>query len=326
MIVYMNTKPTRAAILVFVGLVLLVAASFIIRDGAERLSANFPSVEPAALVSLGQSLKLESAPRLVNGAWPLGVEAKAFAVALVRPSGELDILLEKNGRERLPIASIAKLLTAMVAADELEPAAEVVLRPEHFLESADSAGLKRGEHFLVRDLLYPLLISSSNAAAVALASEAGQNQFVVLMNQLAESQGFRDTYFYNPTGLDPGDGSSSVNYSTADDLVKIARLLILKYQPLLAISRLPEYDLYSRDRTLHHHLLNTDKFVNVDGLPARLLGGKTGQTDLALKNILLIFETAPLDDDYLVVVVLGAADHFQAAERLLNWVYQAYEF
>jgi D-alanyl-D-alanine carboxypeptidase len=191
----MNTKPTRAAILVFAGL-LLLTASFFVWGGSERLSTNFSSFEQAALVALDKSSKKsESAPRLVNGAWPLGIEAKAFAVALVRPAGELDILLEKNGRERLPIASVAKLLTAMVAADELKPAAEVILRPEHFPDKADLAGLQPGELFQVRDLLYPLLISSSNAAAVALASETGQARFVVLMNRLAESQGFRDTYF-----------------------------------------------------------------------------------------------------------------------------------
>lgn len=311
----MNPKLFRAAVLVFAGLALL-AASFI----------TFPSVEPAGLVSLGQSLKSEPAPRLVNGAWPAEVNAKAFSVAWLRPSGELDILLEKNGRERLPIASVTKLLTAMVVSDELELGAEVILQPEHFPERADLAGLQPGEHFLVRDLLYPLLISSSNVAAIALASEAGQERFVVLMNRLAASQDFRDTYFYNPTGLDPGAGSSSFNYSTADDLVKIARLLISKYQPLLALTRLPEYQLYSRDRTFYHHLLNSNKLVNVEGWSARLFGGKTGQTDLALKNILLIFESAAPAPAYLIVAVLGADDHFQAAERLLNWVYQAYEF
>lgn len=244
----------------------------------------------------GAAARAENEPRLTNGGIALEVSARAFLAAYLTPSGQIKILSEQNADERLPIASLTKLITASVAPRDSQ-------------------------------LLYPLLIESNNSAAVILANQIGQTLFVDQMNRLVIGLGLNDTRFYNPSGLDPAATSTdqSLNYSTAHDLLRLASQLVAKRPDLLQITALKTYPVASTTTGLADHLAsNTNELLNGQTWSPDIVGGKTGTTDLAKKNLLLILKKP--SNFYLITIILGADDNFAATTNLVNWVYQSYEF
>ena len=133
-----------------------------------------------------------------------------------------DVVFARKARERRPIASTTKLMTALVALDELELKDEVEVAGYSALAAESVIGLEAGERMTFADLLRGLLLASGNDAAHALAvAVAGSDEaFVRRMNRRARELGLRNTRFANPIGLDDAD-----NYSSAEDLVKMALLL-----------------------------------------------------------------------------------------------------
>lgn len=147
------------------------------------------------------------------------VEGRAY---LVQNGATGEVLLRFHERERLPIASITKLMTVLVA---LEHAGldDVVTVSRHAAAVGESTiSLRKGEQIAVGDLVKAALIQSANDAAVALAEHVGLGsvtRFVELMNAKARRLGLADTHFLNPDGLDaPG------HYSSARDVTKLARV------------------------------------------------------------------------------------------------------
>jgi serine-type D-Ala-D-Ala carboxypeptidase (penicillin-binding protein 5/6) len=148
---------------------------------------------------------------------PPAVDADAALVAT--RSGE--ILYARNARERLPMASITKLMTALVTLDRSRPTRVVSVHPAAVGIGGSSVFLRAGERLTIRDLLAAALIQSANDAAVALAAATTNGDisaFVARMNRKARVLGLENTHFVNPEGLDaPG------HYSTARDLLALAQ-------------------------------------------------------------------------------------------------------
>lgn len=148
---------------------------------------------------------------------PPAVEADAALVA----TGSGEILYEFDEDERLPMASITKLMTAIVALDELRPRRTVTVSPAAVGVEGSSIFLQAGERLTVRDLLAAALIQSANDAAYALAAATTDGDvaaFVDRMNDEADELGLDDTQFANPAGLD-----ARGHYSSADDVLVLAR-------------------------------------------------------------------------------------------------------
>jgi serine-type D-Ala-D-Ala carboxypeptidase (penicillin-binding protein 5/6) len=222
-----------------------------------------------------------------------GLAAKAnsrAAVAIDASTGE--ILFSKNPNRRLPPASTTKLMTAIVALENV-PLSKVVTisrnasRVEHF-----KAGFKEGDRITVEGLLYTALIRSANDAAFALAEAAAgsESQFAQLMNQKAISIGAEDTRFINSTGL-PGPGQ----YTTALDLSKILNCA-MGYPKLREIIGISETQVATEDGKTFN-LRNTDKLLWSDD---KVIGGKTGYTRSARH----CFVVAARDDKKTVIVAL----------------------
>jgi serine-type D-Ala-D-Ala carboxypeptidase (penicillin-binding protein 5/6) len=132
-----------------------------------------------------------------------------------------EILARSNDRERVPIASITKLMTVLVALQHsrLDDLATVSRDAAEVGES--TINLRKGERLTIRELIEAALIQSANDAAVALAEHVGGtvDRFVAMMNEEAQKLGLRDTHFANPDGLDaPG------HYSSAHDVTRLARI------------------------------------------------------------------------------------------------------
>ena len=178
-----------------------------------------------------------------------------------------DVVLAKNSRLRVPIASITKLMTVLVALEHARPESVVTVTGAAAARGESSIFLRPGEQLTVRELVQAALIQSANDAAAALADHVGGGDraaFVALMNAKARSLGLRDTRFANADGLDaPG------HYSSARDVTTLARVA-MRNPAIRGIVRLQETTI-SGGRRLRtwNDLLGT--------FPG-LLGVKTGHT------------------------------------------------
>jgi len=154
------------------------------------------------------------------------VDARAYLV-LNPQTGE--VLLARRAHDRLPIASITKLMTALLTVAHSKPNEVVAVDPDAVGVTGSSIRLRAGEQIRVRELMAAALIQSANDSAVALGEFVGDrvgSPFPTLMNDTAESIGLEDTHFVRPDGLDaPG------HYSSAWDVTKLA--VVAMREPLI---------------------------------------------------------------------------------------------
>lgn len=129
-------------------------------------------------------------------------------------------LYEKNPTERLPMASLTKIMTAIISLENPKEADSYTVHTEDIV-GEDSMGVSPGEILTQEELLYGLMLPSGNDAAEVFASNfpGGREAFISAMNQKAKSLGLMDTNFTNPSGLQ-GDG---IQYTTAADLLVITK-------------------------------------------------------------------------------------------------------
>lgn len=135
-------------------------------------------------------------------------------------------LYSKNIDKRLPMASLTKVITAIVALENPKEDDRYFVRKQS-LVGEDTMGLSEGEVLSLEELLYGLMLPSGNDAAEVLADNytGGRDGFVLAMNDKAKSLGLKNTHFTNPTGLQ-GDGDQ---YTTAYDMFVIARFAISNF-------------------------------------------------------------------------------------------------
>lgn len=270
--------------------------------------------------SWGEDLRLGSdlaiAPERVKSA-DLDLDtAAAFAM-----DAEADYpLYDKNSKKLMPIASLTKIMTALLVLENRSLDETVVISPRAMETFGEKKGLVQGEQIRLGDLLAIMLIDSNNAAAMALAEHTGGSaeNFIAMMNEKAKLLGLENTTFVNPTGL---DGAGADNRSTAFEIVQLADYAIAQ-EKLWEISRMPEATVYSLDKKQTHHVKNTDELLEQRG---DIYGGKTGYTMDAGECLLLISETA--DKKHKVIsVVLNAENRFTEMEKLADWVFDVYKW
>jgi len=252
----------------------------------------------------------------------LNVEAETGIIAEISFSQEDKILFKKNTEKILPIASLTKLMTAVVSIENYNLSDMIVVGQNSVSQDGSHAPLNLKDTMSVNDLLHLILIESSNQAAFALSEGMGlsltQNQegsgsqkFVDLMNKKAKEIGMRKTFFKEPTGL------SAENTSSAEDLVKLSKYILKNHPEIIRISKIIEIDLPGYGK-----LNNTNQLLaeNPD-----IVGGKTGFTIDANGCLLLIINNLK-SDDYLIYIVLGANDRFLEIKRMIDWANVAYSW
>ncbi len=218
-----------------------------------------PTKQIALLLAVTAALVLT----VVGSAAPPLVEAEAY---LVQNASTGEVLASLDEREQLPIASITKLMTALVTLEHADLDEVVTVSRRAAAVGESSIHLDVGERLTVADLLRAALIQSANDAANALAAHVGGGsipRFVELMNAKARTLGLADTHFANPDGLDaPG------HVSSARDVTKLARVAM--HRPFIRETvRTVETSVAGRRLVNWNDLLST--------FP-RLLGVKTGHT------------------------------------------------
>lgn len=216
-------------------------------------------------------------------------------------------LYKKDENKQVPLASVTKLMTALVAHELLTEKADIAIIDQAIKQDGDS-GLLSGETFERVTLSDLVLMSSSNDGAFALASAAGSilqkddpaTAFVHAMNIRAEELSLHDTYYKNPTGLDISEEEGGA-YGSAKDMAFLMEYIVVHQPEILSATTDSQSRIYSEEG-FSHDAVNTNYYVNE--IPG-LLGSKTGYTDLAGGNLVIAFD-AGLNRP-IIVSVLGSS-------------------
>ncbi|TPE70500.1 D-alanyl-D-alanine carboxypeptidase family protein [Halalkalibacterium halodurans] len=242
---------------------------------------------------------------------PASVSAQA-AILMEQSTGR--VLYEKDAHTSLRIASITKIMTALLAIESGKMDEWVKVSSNAEGTEGSSLYLRAGEKIKLSDLVYGLMLRSGNDAAVAIAEHVGGSMdgFVYMMNQKAEELGMSNTVFQNPHGLDDHED----HYSSAYDMALLTRYAM-------------NNETYQEISGTKTHRVDNGEQIRVWKNKNRLLtqlykystGGKTGYTKRAKRTLV---STASKDDLDLIVVTLNAPSDWHDHMNLFNWAFHTF--
>lgn len=258
---------------------------------------------------------MQSVAVFAEGNTDLGLNAKS-AILMEEATG--NILYESNPDERLPIASVTKVMTMLLIMEAVDSGKISLDDMVTVSENAMSYGgstmfLETGEQLTVNDMLKGIAVASANDGCVAMAEHlaGSESAFVDMMNEKAKKLGMENTHFMNTNGLDEDD-----HYSSARDVAIMSREL-MKHETIFNYTSIWMDTL----RGGKFQLANTNKLIRFyDGAN----GLKTGSTSKAL---CCLSAAAKRNDMQLIAVVLGAptsAERFASAKSLLDYGFANY--
>lgn len=280
-----NYPIFRQAIVIGAVLLLIFSGLWLMPDAS---NATNPDTEEREVFTI-RELPSTTPPEAMTFATD-EIEAEA---ALVYDVHTETVLFEKAGDAVHSLASITKLMTALVVTELLDELGEVITVSADAVAQYGNSGLRSGERISAGNLTNYALLSSSNDAAYALAYSLGEQVlpgegsqvFVDLMNIRAEELGLSDTIFQNPTGLDISTVESGA-LGTAVDVTKLMQYILSEHPELLRPTSLSETRIYNHAGEFHR-AANTNPLVH--SIP-NLLGSKTGYTDLAGGNLTIAYD------------------------------------
>lgn len=268
------------------------------------LSAGTMAV-PEAMAKTSQTTtqSASSQPELASGS------------ALVIDMKNRSVIYSSNPDKVVPIASITKLMTAMVVLDKKQPLTEVI--SINIYDTKEMKGVysrvKIGSEITRQEMLLLALMSSENRAAASLAHHypGGYNAFIKAMNAKAKSLGMKNTRYVEPTGL------SEKNVSTARDLTRL--LIATKQYPLLSkLSTTPDKTVAFQKPNYSLGFRNTNHLISNEAWNIQLT--KTGFTNEAGHCLAMRTTIANRDVALVVLDAYGKYTHFADANRLRKWM------
>jgi serine-type D-Ala-D-Ala carboxypeptidase (penicillin-binding protein 5/6) len=226
------------------------------------------------------------------------------------------MLYTQNFDEKLPVASLTKLVTALVVVDSGKLNDEVEILESDTRVIGANAGLVAGERLKISDLLKSTLISSHNDSTLAMSRYVGGtvDNFVRMMNIKARSLGMASTNFENPIGFDHHD-----HYSSAHDLQLVLEKF-LENETLNEIVRTPEAEIKAMNMPYTHKLTTTNKLLLED---SSVIGVKTGYTTEAKGNLVV---RSVRDRADVVTIVLGSDNREGDTRKILDWIHAVYRW
>ncbi|MEK9170358.1 MAG: serine hydrolase [Patescibacteria group bacterium] len=234
--------------------------------------------------------------------------------ALVKDLDNNMNLYALNSNLRWPLASLTKLMSAVIAIENVGLNKEAKIS-QSALDSEGVAGkLEKGEKYAVGELAKVMLLVSSNDAAAAIAEYYGKNDFVKQMQSKAYFLGMDQTTFGDSTGIFPA------NNGTADDLEILIRYILEKHPGIFKITAQEKAEIFENSKAIKKELLNINGYASSR---PNFLGGKTGFTDEANGNLVSIFE---YKGHKILLIVFGTSNRFEQTDILFNWVKEAYIF
>jgi D-alanyl-D-alanine carboxypeptidase len=238
------------------------------------------------------------------GALPSGTAKNVMAKAYVLKDLTTGAVVAGRNTDQLnPIASLTKLVTAVIARRLIPDASRITITKSIMATYGNTADFTAGETFTASDLLYPLLIVSSNDAAEAYAQFYGRSAFIRAMNDFTQSIGAYRTSFADPSGLDPE------NVSTPNDMVIILDWIRKNDPTILDITAIHAKTIRSHTWINPTHFLSWSYYI----------GGKNGYLPEADRTTASLFTLGPNKDIY-AAVVLGSDNRDADVIKLLEKV------
>lgn len=238
---------------------------------------------------------------------PPRIEAKS---ALVFNLSNSELLFAKNINDKLPMASLTKIMTAVIALENKREDDKYLVTSQE-LVGEDSMGLTPGEVLSLEELLYGLILPSGNDATAVLAANypKGRDGFVLAMNNKARALGLSDTNFTNPSGLQ-GDGNQ---YTTAYDLLIITNYTLSHFPLFRTVAQTPYYVV---PYTQTHKEFYLENETNLLSSYPGVKGVKTGYTPEAGLCLVTYLE---YKGQKIVAVLLGSNNRRQEMKDLLDY-------
>lgn len=297
--------------LTIISILLVVFLSFIILNITSQENSNFisPILGQEKILGVNQWLPQEAVGAQVNAP-----EISATGAIFIESKSGI-ILYSKNLHEKLPIASLVKVMTALVALEYKRMDDQYLISERAANMEPDEMILIAGESLTLKELLFGVFLVSANDAAEAIAegTASSRQEFIRLMNQKAQLLGMKSTRFVNPTGLDEmGDNS----YSSAYDLALLTRYLIRNYPQVADISK-TEHIVIPQTET--HQDYEMYSGINLLTTYPGVIGLKTGYTPQAGYTLI----TLARKGNYEVIgVLLGSASRRDEARELLDYSFK----
>ncbi len=270
-------------------------------------------------------------PSEIGGFGPRRIPSDSIGIlttaesALIIDERTWSVLYEKSPQEVRSIASLTKMMTALVLLDEgIDMSSDITISRADY-RAGGVINVFSGEILSTQDVWMIGLIASDNVAVAALVRSTGltTEEFVARMNANAAALGLSSSSFVEPTGID------SLNVSTAQDITKLVAEA-MKHVEITDAVRRPFYRFEPKNkagvRTAQTTNVLLKSFVNKD--PYQVLGGKTGFTNEAGYCLSVIVD-GPNPADNVIVVLLGAdstEDRFQEVKGLVDWTYENYRW
>ncbi len=244
-----------------------------------------------------------------------GIETTASAY-IVQNSSNHTTVLQKNAQTPFPMASLSKLMSAMVFLDS-NPEWEKIME---ILGEDDRIGGKLyifpGEKLTVKDLFYGALVGSANNATMALVRVLGisEEEFIKRMNEKAQFLGMKNTIFYDPTGLNPKNAGS------AEDIILLLNVA-MTYKPIKDALQTRTYEFSTLNTREQHRIKNTDELLGsfLNEAPYKFIGGKTGYLDEAGYCLAAKVQKGTQEFSVVVLHSKSSSSRFLEAKALLYW-------
>jgi len=260
-------------------------------------------------------------PKRIRNDYNVNLNEKSAIAIFFDEKGNTKILYQKEIDKKLPIASLTKLMTAMVVVDNYDLDKTTIVSQKAIDTLEEVGRLHVGEKIKIRGLLELALLVSSNDAATALAEVMGEENFVKKMNEKAKEIGLENTYFADPHGL------SEKSVSSAKDFAILTEYSILHYPEIWEILGAKQKIIKGYDASgqeIVHIANNTNTLLSED----YVLGGKTGYTEEAGDTMMLAMKAPGSCEGNVVLVLLGLgiAERIPRTKNLYDWVVWAWDW
>ncbi len=294
-----ENKETVKIVLLAIIVIALLVLFFIFQDSKKnetQVSENIPNA-------------VDYSPELKD------IGAESYYVYDIN---EQKVLFAKNEHEKLPLASITKLMSGFVALDIL-PSSTIITISKDDTALGSGTGLVVGEKWKLKELLDFSLITSSNDGIHAISSALNSYlsstsvDIIKIMNEKAYEFGLLNTTFINSTGLDVDETVSGAYSSSYDVAILLQKILSLN--PELIAETKNTSEKFISESNMVHFAKNTN--ISINNIPS-IIASKTGFTDLAGGNLAIVFDAG--FSHPVIVVVLGSTEEgrFTDVERLVN--------
>lgn len=272
----------------------------------------FPLVSPGLQVLIAHTDTKTPVPftyfRRTN--FPHRVPEVTAASALAADLETGEILFEKNTNDTFPLASVSKLMTAVVALEHMDTDDLVEITPEALETYGNSGGFTKGEQLKMGDLLYGMILPSSNDAAKAL--ELAVPNFIDLMNEKAQELGMAKTRYEDSSGLDFD------NIASAADLFNLLQYIKETHADFLEATRTRDYSAIAENKKARHSWRN----INWPAGDKRFLGGKAGWIEESLQTMAGVYavRVAEYGARPVAVITLGSRNRVSDIRSITTYL------